>query len=117
MTFWERHRQVILVVIGLVIVAGIIYYFGNKSMIKSEALANASIRTSVESFIGASIVTNYGNIEMEFFPEKAPNTVKNFIKLAQSGFYNGTKFHRVIKDFMIQGGDPNSKGDDKTLYG
>jgi len=61
--------------------------------------------------------TNFGNIELELYKDKAPNTVANFLKLAKSGFYDGTKFHRVIKDFMIQGGDPNSKTDDPATYG
>lgn len=56
--------------------------------------------------------TNKGVITLELFAEDAPKTVENFVKLASSGFYDGTKFHRVIKDFMIQGGDPNSKDDD-----
>ncbi|OHA13440.1 MAG: peptidylprolyl isomerase [Candidatus Tagabacteria bacterium RIFCSPLOWO2_01_FULL_39_11] len=53
--------------------------------------------------------TNFGDIKIELFETDAPETVRNFIKLSESGFYNGVKFHRVIKDFMIQGGDPNSK--------
>ena len=56
--------------------------------------------------------TNFGDIALELFSADAPKTVENFIKLSKSGFYNGTKFHRVIKGFMIQGGDPNSKDDD-----
>lgn len=56
--------------------------------------------------------TNFGEIKLELFADAAPTTVKNFIKLSESGFYDGTKFHRVIKGFMIQGGDPNSKDDD-----
>ena len=56
--------------------------------------------------------TNMGDITLELFPVDAPKTVENFITLSQKGFYDGTKFHRVIKDFMIQGGDPNSKDDD-----
>lgn len=58
-----------------------------------------------------TIKTNLGNIEIELFTDKAPLTVNNFLKLAESDFYNNTKFHRVIKDFMIQGGDPISKDD------
>ena len=53
--------------------------------------------------------TNKGDIELELFADKAPKTVANFVKLASEKFYDGTRFHRVIKDFMIQGGDPLSK--------
>ena len=60
---------------------------------------------------GATIKTNMGDITVEFYPE-SPKTVANFVKLALAGFYKGVKFHRVMKDFMIQGGDPNSKDDD-----
>lgn len=59
----------------------------------------------------ATLRTNLGEIEISFYPE-SPNTVANFVKLAEAGFYDGTRFHRVIKGFMIQGGDPNSKDDD-----
>lgn len=59
--------------------------------------------------VKARIVTNMGDIEVKFHPENAPIHCFNFITRAESGFYNGTKFHRVIPGFMIQGGDPNSK--------
>jgi len=66
----------------------------------------------------ATIHTNQGNITIEFFGTQAPNTVANFRKLAEQGFYNGVKFHRVIKGFMIQGGDPLTKDDSKkALWG
>jgi peptidyl-prolyl cis-trans isomerase B (cyclophilin B) len=66
----------------------------------------------------AVIKTRFGEIEMKFHPELAPNHVENFIKLAKSGFYNGTIFHRVIPGFMIQGGDPNTKNSlRKETYG
>jgi cyclophilin family peptidyl-prolyl cis-trans isomerase len=54
--------------------------------------------------------TNHGAIEIELFDDDAPKTVQNFTKLAQDGFYNGVIFHRVIPDFMIQGGDPTGTG-------
>lgn len=61
--------------------------------------------------------TNRGDITLELFADQMPVTVGNFTKLAGEGFYNGTKFHRVIDGFMIQGGDPNSKGDNAATYG
>ncbi len=59
----------------------------------------------------ATLHTSMGDITLEFYPQQAPNTVANFIKLAQAGFYDSTKFHRVIKGFMDQGGDPLTKDD------
>ncbi len=61
----------------------------------------------------ATLNTNKGNITLELFTDATPETVANFVKLAESGFYNGTKFHRVIKGFMSQGGDPLTKDDSK----
>jgi cyclophilin family peptidyl-prolyl cis-trans isomerase len=55
------------------------------------------------------IQTRFGDIELEFFPDAAPKTVENFIKLAKSGFYDGLAFHRIVPGFVIQGGDPNTK--------
>jgi peptidyl-prolyl cis-trans isomerase B (cyclophilin B) len=66
----------------------------------------------------AIIKTKFGEIHFKFYPDVAPNHVENFIKLAKSGFYNGTIFHRVIPGFMIQGGDPNTKNSlRKETYG
>ncbi len=65
----------------------------------------------------AVIETKFGNIELRFFPDVAPNHVSNFIELAKKGFYDGTIFHRVIPGFMIQGGDPTTKGPDRSKYG
>ncbi len=59
------------------------------------------------------LVTNYGEMQLSFRPDKAPRHVENFVKLCLQGFYDGTKFHRVIKNFMIQGGCPNTKDDSK----
>jgi peptidylprolyl isomerase len=59
----------------------------------------------------ATLHTNKGVIGVELLENDAPQTVGNFAKLAQEGFYDGTKFHRIIKDFMIQGGDPQTKDD------
>jgi peptidyl-prolyl cis-trans isomerase B (cyclophilin B) len=66
----------------------------------------------------AIIKTKFGEMEIRFFPDKAPKHVDNFIKLARDGVYNGTVFHRVIPGFMIQGGDPTSKDPSKKdMYG
>ncbi len=61
--------------------------------------------------MNATLHTSKGDITIEFFGKLAPNTVANFIKLAKAGFYDGVKFHRVIKGFMVQGGDPLTKDD------
>lgn len=65
----------------------------------------------------ATIETKFGKIVFKLLPELAPEHVRNFVKLAQSGFYDGTLFHRVIPGFMIQGGDPNTKSSDKSRWG
>ena len=66
---------------------------------------------------GVTIKTDFGSIKFTLLPDIAPETVRNFSKLTGSGFYNGTLFHRVIPGFMIQGGDPNTKSPDKSMWG
>ncbi|MCH9030150.1 MAG: peptidylprolyl isomerase, partial [Bacteroidetes bacterium] len=61
--------------------------------------------------------TTLGDIGIELFTDTMPITAGNFLKLAQEGFYDGIKFHRVIPNFMIQGGDPLTKGEDTARYG
>lgn len=65
----------------------------------------------------AELHTSAGEIDIRFFPDVAPNHVKNFIDLAEKGFYNGSKFHRVIPGFMIQGGDPNTISGPASTWG
>ena len=79
--------------------------------IKNRKFSKQEIKKMAET--KAVIETKFGNIELEFFPDKAPNHVNNFIELAKSGYYDGTTFHRVIPGFMIQGGDPNTKDDNR----
>jgi peptidyl-prolyl cis-trans isomerase B (cyclophilin B) len=81
----------------------------NKKFTKEEIKKMAETKAIIE--------TKFGNIELKFFPDVAPNHVNNFIELAKKGFYDGTTFHRVIPGFMIQGGDPNSKNHDKATHG
>ena len=71
-----------------------------------------SLEDLLSQYNGAIIKTNLGDIKIRFYNQESPLTVNNFLNLAKNGFYNNTKFHRVIADFMIQGGDPNSKDDD-----
>jgi cyclophilin family peptidyl-prolyl cis-trans isomerase len=65
----------------------------------------------------AEVHTSAGEIDIRFYPDVAPNHVKNFIDLAEKGFYNGSKFHRVIPGFMIQGGDPNTISGSPSTWG
>ncbi|MEX0686240.1 MAG: peptidylprolyl isomerase [Balneolales bacterium] len=91
----------------------------NKNRIQQQQIAELSDSKEKLDFLAsrsqgvkARMVTNMGEIELEFFPDKAPIHVFNFITRAESGFYDQTQFHRVIPGFMIQGGDPNSKDGD-----
>ena len=63
------------------------------------------------------IKTDFGSIKFSLLSDLAPETVRSFSKLIKSGFYNGVLFHRVIPGFMIQGGDPNTKNSDKSMWG
>jgi len=74
----------------------------------AEITQNTLPITENKKNMQATFVTNKGTIVITFKPEQAPNTVANFTKLASEGFYNGTRFHRVIEGFMVQGGDPQS---------
>jgi peptidyl-prolyl cis-trans isomerase B (cyclophilin B) len=67
-------------------------------------------KTNQETGLSALLETTAGDMTFEFFPDKAPGHVQNFVKLAEQGFYDGTTFHRVIKGFMIQGGCPRGDG-------
>ncbi len=84
-------------------------------LLSSVALAEEQKPASAEV---AVIKTSKGDMVVEFWTDAAPETIANFKKLARSGFYNGTIFHRIVKGFMIQGGDPNSKDPAKeSSYG
>ena len=76
--------------------------------ITSKNSSNADQKTELP--MATLKIKDYGTVTLELYPEMAPNTVNNFIALANSGFYDGLTFHRIISDFMIQGGDPNGTG-------
>ena len=83
--------------------------------VKDKKFIPQEIKKMAET--SAVIETKYGNMELKFSPDVAPNHVNNFIDLAKKGFYDGTIFHRMIPGFMIQGGDPNTKNPDRSKHG
>jgi len=80
------------------------------AVLLSSAMLGAEEKTPMNSSNEVAVIkTSEGEMEVQFWTDAAPNTIENFKKLARQGFYDGTIFHRIVKDFMIQGGDPNSK--------
>jgi peptidylprolyl isomerase len=125
-------NKVFLIIVLCIVVFGIVFTLvrnNNKTqstdstlvaMMENQvpAIEEKSNKLSVESekkYMQATFKTNKGDIEIEFY-SATPKTVENFTKLASEGFYDGVKFHRVIKGFMVQGGDPLSKDDSKQAY-
>jgi cyclophilin family peptidyl-prolyl cis-trans isomerase len=106
-----KKTSIIILIVIFILAAGVIVWYFNKPAQTKPEENNAQNVTAL-------IKTNKGDIKIELLSQQAPNTVANFVKLAEEGFYDNTKFHRVIKDFMIQGGDPLSKDDSKRdLWG
>ena len=126
------NNKIIIILVVLFVFIGLIFMFsgGGESDLTEEDLLNS--QTEEEELIDneeelaeeeivnnneeeitmtqATLKTSEGDIVLEFYPELAPNTVKNFQELAEKGFYDGVIFHRVIEGFMIQGGDPTGTG-------
>ncbi len=99
---------------------------GDKEIITMQKINTSNKNMTVDpnkfenlsgTYSGAIIKTSLGDIKVKFYAVDSPKTVNNFLNLAKLGFYDGTKFHRVISGFMIQGGDPISKTDDTAYYG
>ena len=101
----------IAVIVGLVILIGIGFLLFNNNSDSSDSMTASSADPI------AVIETTHGVIIIQLFPDVAPGHVDNFVRLANEGYYDGTTFHRVIPGFMIQGGDPNSKDDDRSNDG
>lgn len=111
-------RNIIFIILAVLFMVGIVWMNGKTPQEKERTTASNTLlqestttapTVNTTSMTIATITTNKGIITLELFAERAPKTVENFKKLANEGFYNGTRFHRVIKGFMIQGGDPLSK--------
>jgi|TARA_B100001964_G_C14173258_1_gene572552 cyclophilin family peptidyl-prolyl cis-trans isomerase len=105
---------IIAVIIGLVFLIMALTKGEEENEQQELPVNNQQTESNQAKNMTATISTNFGEVKLEFFEEDAPNTVANFIKLANDGFYNGTKFHRVIKGFMIQGGDPLTKDETQS---
>jgi peptidyl-prolyl cis-trans isomerase B (cyclophilin B) len=99
----------------LVSMAVILFAVSASAEVRSKTFNKEEIKKMSET--RAVIETKFGQIELKFFPDVAPGHVNNFIDLAKKGFYDGTIFHRVIPGFMIQGGDPESKNENKARHG
>lgn len=97
----ENTQFIVLLLITLAVAALIVFlcfgYYKSKTHEVKKPIATLNIR-------------DYGTIKIELYPDKAPNTVNNFIMLSNNGFYDGLTFHRILKDFMIQGGDRTGDG-------
>src|SRR3989344_5384248 len=100
--------KALLIIIVLVLIGGGLYVMTNQK---------SGDPTSVSSNPVAMLQTNVGDIEIELFADKTPKTVQNFITLTEKNFYDNTLFHRVIPNFMIQGGDPNTRAGDPRTFG
>ena len=98
------------IILAATVCTAIIAAMGCTKNESSKESNDDSIVESGELPIATIVVKDYGTIEAELYPSKAPNTVNNFISLANSCFYNGLTFHRIIDGFMIQGGDPEGNG-------
>jgi len=118
-----NSKQTIVVILVLALLAGVIIFATNNNDqseisndVNQSTNTNQNNTTEInENNMKATIQTNKGTIVLELYSEQTPNTAGNFEKLAKEGFYDGTKFHRVIENFMIQGGDPQTKDDSLAM--
>lgn len=107
---------IIAAALGLVVLPSLIVLLSPKELVKQKKEpAVMSEKKPVQEV--AIIKTSAGEMVISFWPEVAPKTVENFVKLSKDGFYDGTAFHRIVKGFMIQGGDPLSKEQDSPAVG
>jgi cyclophilin family peptidyl-prolyl cis-trans isomerase len=117
----KTNKVITTLLFSLFIFAVTAYAQGGKDTLTAKPIKKAKKMQTAEIKKGKEIVvmeTSMGTIEIEMFRSEAPKTVENFVKLAEKGYYNGIKFHRVIDNFMIQGGDPTGTGSGgESIYG
>jgi peptidyl-prolyl cis-trans isomerase B (cyclophilin B) len=111
----SRLRRFIVLVTLIITIVALLAGVAFAKEVKSRSFTAQEI----EKMAGTTVMikTSFGNIELMFYPDLAPNHVDNFIQLAGKGFYDGTVFHRVIPGFMVQGGDPNTKSPNRARHG
>ena len=98
-------KKIIFTLFIVMLSFGIIFAYGQLNNVNSN-ISDKGYFSMSDSITVAIIKTNMGTIEIELFADQTPKTVENFVGLAEKGYYNGIIFHRVIKDFMLQAGDP-----------
>lgn len=102
-------KKIIFTLFLVMLSFGIIFAYGKLNNVNSN-ISDKGYFSMSDSITVAIIKTNMGTIEVELFADQTPKTVENFVGLAEKGYYNGIIFHRVIKDFMLQAGDPTGTG-------
>jgi len=104
----KENGKILLLAVGILVVSIVGLLFLNQSNLTSNIMDD-NTNNNLPNYT-ATIKTNMGDIEIDLFEKETPKTVENFVKLSKEGFYNGLIFHRVVKDFVIQGGDPEGTG-------
>lgn len=105
-----------IITLSIVLMIGILTACNNQKEVKNDKVKQPKVVAPEKLPIATITIKNFGVVQAELYPNVAPNTVDNFISLANKGFYNGLTFHRIIKDFMIQGGDPKGTGEGGPGY-
>jgi len=105
----KENSKILLLSVGILIVSILGLMLTKQSNLSSTSFMEEEKLANLPNY-SATIKTNMGNIEIDLFEKETPNTVSNFVKLSNDGFYNGLIFHRVVEGFVIQGGDPNGNG-------
>lgn len=120
----KQSRSTTIYLVGIIIMFGVLIVLGQQFLAKRNNpaniplnLAKPALTINVEKTYVAKIATNLGEFTIELCAKCAPQNVNNFVYLSNKNYYNSTKFHRVVKDLLFQGGDRNTLSTDITSYG